>query len=99
MGKKLYVGNLSFTTTDQELEDAFSKYGEIVSATVIRDRYDNRSKGFGFVEFAQEVDAQKAKEDMDGKELNGRAIRVDLARERGRDQRSSGYGSGRRERF
>jgi cold-inducible RNA-binding protein len=107
MGSKLYVGNLSFDMTDQELEQAFSEFGDVVSASVIRDRDTNRSRGFGFVEFAQEADAQKAKESMDGKEFNGRALKVDEAREPrsrggGRDRRSGGggdYGSGRRSRF
>ena len=108
MGSKLYVGNLSFDMTDQELEQAFSEFGDVVSASVIRDRDTNRSRGFGFVEFAQEADAQKAKEAMDGKEINGRALKVDEAREPrsrggGRDRRSGGgggdYGSGRRSRF
>ena len=100
MGNKLYVGNLSFDTTDQELEEAFSEFGEVASATVIRDRDTNRSRGFGFVEFAQEADAQKAKEAMNGKELSGRALKVDEAREpRSRDRRSGDYGSGRRSRF
>ena len=104
MGKKLYVGNLSFDTTDQELQQAFSEFGEVASATVVVDRYTDRSKGFGFVEFAQEEDAQKAKEAMNGKTLNGREIRVDEARapksrdrDRDRGQRSGGYN--RRSRF
>lgn len=102
MAKKLYVGNLNFNLTDHELEDAFSGFGEIVSASVVRDRYDNRSKGFGFVEFAQEADAQKAREAMDGKEFNGRTLRVDEAKDRGRSSRSSrsgDYNSPRRNRF
>ena len=100
MGKKLYVGNLSFDITDQDLEQAFSECGEIVSATVIVDRYTDRSKGFGFVEFAQEEDAQKARETMNGRTLSGREIRVDEARapkSRDRDRRSGGYD--RRSRF
>ncbi len=80
MGSKLYVGNLSFDTTDQGLEQSFSEYGEIVSAIVVRDRSTDRSRGFGFVEFSQEADAQKAKEAMNGKELDGRALKVDEAR-------------------
>jgi cold-inducible RNA-binding protein len=80
MGSKLYVGNLSFDTTDQGLEQSFSEYGEIVSATVVRDRNTDRSRGFGFVEFSQEADAQKAKGAMNGKELDGRALKVDEAR-------------------
>ncbi len=102
MAKKLYVGNLNFNLTDRELEEAFSGFGEIVSASVVRDRYDNRSKGFGFVEFAQEADAQKAREEMDGKEVNGRTLRVDEAKDRGRSGRSSrsgDYNSPRRNRY
>ena len=96
MGSKLYVGNLSFDVSDAELEQAFSEYGEIASATVIKDRDSNRSKGFGFVEFVQEADAQKAKEAMNGKELGERALKVDEARPQ--RERSSG-GSNRRSRF
>ena len=103
MGNKLYVGNLSFDTTDQQLEQAFSEHGEVASATVIKDRDSDRSKGFGFVEFAQEADAQKAKEAMNGKELNGRALKVDEARPpRDRNRGSGGGGGGgynRRSRF
>ena len=82
MGSKLYVGNLSFDTTDQGLEQAFSEYGEVASATVVKDQYSNRSRGFGFVEFVQGADAQKAKESMNGKELDGRELKVDEARPR-----------------
>ena len=94
MGSKLYVGNLSFDTTDQELEAAFAEHGEVVSATVVRDRDTDRSRGFGFVEFAQEEDAQTAKAAMDGADLGGRALRVDEAR--APKERSGG---GRRERW
>ena len=90
MGNKLYVGNLSFDVSDAELEQAFSEYGEIASATVIKDRDSNRSKGFGFVEFVQEADAQKAKEAMDGKELGGRSLKVDEARPQ-KERSSGGY--------
>ena len=101
MGRKLYVGNLSFNTTDQMLQDAFSAHGEVTSATVIKDRDTSRSKGFGFVEFAQDADAQKAKGAMDGKELGGRSLRVDEAKEpRESRERSGGYSSfNRRSRF
>jgi len=92
MGSKLYVGNLSFDTTDQGLEQSFSEYGELVSATVVRDRNTDRSRGFGFVEFSQEADAQKAKEAMNGKEVDGRALKVDEARPpRERNRNSGGY--------
>jgi RNA recognition motif-containing protein len=101
MAKKLYVGNLSFDTTDQELEGMFSEYGEVVSASVVRDRDTNRSRGFGFVEFASDEDAKKAKEAVDGKELGGRSLRVDEAKEpRESRERSGGYNSfNRRSRF
>jgi RNA recognition motif-containing protein len=95
MGSKLYVGNLSFGTTDQELEQAFSEYGELASAAVVKDRDTDRSRGFGFVEFAQEADAQKAKESMNGKELDGRALKVDEARAPKERNRSSGSYNGR----
>ena len=96
MGRKLYVGNLSYDVDDKELEQAFSEYGEIVSATVVKDRHTDRSRGFGFVEYTQEADAQKAKEGMNGRDLSGRALRVDEARDprdRNRDQGSGGYRS------
>ncbi len=105
MGSKLYVGNLSFDTTDQDLEQSFSEHGEIASAIVVKDRYTDKSRGFGFVEFAQEADAKKAKEAMNGKELSGRALKVDEAnppRERSRNSGGGGNGGGsynRRERW
>ena len=98
MGNKLYVGNLSFDTTDQELEQAFSEHGEVTSAVVVKDRDTNRSRGFGFVEFAQEADAQTAKEAMNGKDLGGRALKVDEARAPKERNRGSG-GYNRRERL
>jgi RNA recognition motif-containing protein len=97
MKRKLYVGNLNFDLVDEELENAFSQFGEIVSTVIIKDRASGRSKGFGFVEYTQEADAQKAKEAMNGKVLNGRPLRVDEAREpRNRNQRSGGYSLNRR---
>ena len=80
MGKKLYVGNLSFDVNDEELEKNFSEFGEIVSAIIIKDPVSGRSKGFGFVEFSDEDSAKKAKEGMDGKEVSGRTLKVDEAR-------------------
>jgi len=96
MAKKLYVGNLSFSMTNEELEGIFSEYGTVTSASVVVDRYTNKSRGFGFVEFAEDADAIKAKEAVDGKEFGGRALRVDEAKEpRERESRDSsrGYGS------
>ena len=98
MGSKLYVGNLSFDTTDEELKTAFSEHGEVSSATVVKDRDTDRSRGFGFVEFAQEADAQTAKGAMDGKDVGGRALKVDEAKPpRERSQGSGSYD--RRERW
>ena len=104
MGNKLYVGNLSFDTTDQELQEAFSEHGEITSAVVVRDRDTDRSRGFGFVEFTKDEDAQKAKEAMNGADLGGRALKVDEARPQRERSRNSGGGGGgggynRRERW
>jgi len=87
MGKKLYVGNLNFDMTDQDLQDAFASFGEIVSAAIVKDRISGRSKGFGFVEFAKDEDAQKAKDDMNGKEIKGRAVKVDDAKDQRRNAR------------
>ena len=101
MASKLYVGNLSFDTTDQELEAAFSEYGEIASAIVVKDRHTDRSRGFGFVEFTQDADAQAAKAAMNGKDLAGRALKVDEAtapKERSRNS-GGGGGYGRNERW
>lgn len=78
---KLFVGGLDWKLRGQDLRDAFSQYGEVVFARVVLDKDTRRSKGFGFVEFANEDDAAKAQADMNGKELSGRAIRVDFAQE------------------
>ncbi len=82
MGKKLFVGNLPWSINWQALKDIFGEYGEVVFARVIRDRDTGRSKGFGFVEFANEEDAAKAKEALNEAEVDGRKIRVDYAVER-----------------
>ncbi len=66
--------------TDQELREAFAGFGEIISATIIKDKASGRSKGFGFIEFVNEADAQKAKISMNGREVQGRALRIDDAK-------------------
>ena len=81
LSNKVYVGNLSWNLRDADLEQAFAEAGEVVSARVIMDRQRNRSKGFGFVEFATPEDAQKAIEMFDGKEIDGREVRVNEAQE------------------
>ncbi len=80
MTNKLYVGNLSWGTTDSSLESAFAQAGAVTSAKVIVDRETNRSKGFGFVEMATAEEAQKAIEMLNGKDLDGRTIKVSEAK-------------------
>ena len=96
MSKKLYIGNLNFDTTDAELEEAFSEFGEMISAIVVKDRVSGRSRGFGFVEYADEESAKSAKEAMNGKELGSRPLRVDEAREQSRERRGGGDFGGSR---
>ena len=93
MTKKLYVGNLAFATTSDDLRDAFSEYGTVSSATVITDRETGRSRGFGFVEM--ENGAEQAIEAMNGKELAGRTLNVNEARPR-EDRGGGGGGRGYR---
>ena len=80
MAKKLYVGGLPYSTTDNELRDGFSRAGDVASAVVIMDRVTGRSKGFGFVEFASDADADKAIEMFNGQDFGGRSITVNEAR-------------------
>lgn len=82
MPKKIYVGNLSYSVDDQELESLFSQHGKISSARVIIDRYENRSKGFGFVEMEDDSSADAAIEALNGQEHMGRELKVSVARER-----------------
>jgi RNA recognition motif-containing protein len=78
----IYVGNLSFSATASDLEDAFSPYGQVVSASVISDRETGRSRGFGFVEMGNDDEARRAIEELDGSQLGGREMRVNEARPR-----------------
>lgn len=78
--QNLFVGSLAYTTTDDTLKAFFEAVGEVASARVITDRDSGRSKGFGFVEMANEEDNQKAVDQLNGKELDGRTINVGLAR-------------------
>ena len=82
MSSKLYVGNLSFDTGETELREHFGTQGEVVSASLITDRETGRSRGFGFVEMAQSEDAQKAIQNLDGGDLQGRNLKVNLAKPR-----------------
>ncbi len=78
--KKLFVGNLSWDATDNDLKEIFSKFGELSEVTVLRERDTNRSKGFGFVTFTNDKEAETAINEMNGKELMGRALTVNEAR-------------------
>ena len=82
MAKKLYVGGISYDTTEDSLKEAFSKAGTVESTMIINDRMSGRSKGFGFVEMSSEEEAQEAVKMYDGKELDGRRIKVAEARPR-----------------
>jgi cold-inducible RNA-binding protein len=97
MSKKLYVGNLSFQTTESDLTSMFEQHGNVESARIITDRDTGRSKGFGFVEMSDNEAAEKAIAQLNGKEVGGRALTVNEARpmER-RDFKSGGFGSGGR---
>ena len=95
MSTNIYVGNLSFNTTSDDLRDLFAAYGEIKSASVVMDRDTGRSRGFGFVEMSSGGNA--AIDALDGKEHEGRALTVNEARPR--EQRSGGGGGGRRNRY
>lgn len=79
MNKKLYVGNLPYSTTDDSLKEIFSEVGAVESAVVITDRQSGRSKGFGFVEMSSESEAQTAIETLDGRDIEGRNLKVSEA--------------------
>ncbi len=93
MGRKLYVGNLSFSATEQTLKDAFSQCGTVDSVNVITDRDTGQSRGFGFVEMSSDGEAQKAIQELNGSSLDGREITVNEARPQ--QKRSGGGGAGR----
>lgn len=80
MGNKIFVGNLSFNVTDQDLSQMFAEFGEISEAVLIKNKLNGRSKGFGFVTFKDDASAAKAVESMNGKEVMGRALTVNEAR-------------------
>ena len=92
MGNKLYVGNLSYSIRDEDLQQAFAQYGSVSSAKVMMDRDTGRSKGFGFVEMGSDAEAQAAINAMNGQALDGRAIVVNEARPR--EERPGGFGGG-----
>ena len=101
----IYVGNLSYTTTDEDLRQAFGAHGEVTSVNIIKDRFSGESRGFGFVEMATNEEAQAAIAAVNGTEMGGRTLNVNEARPRteggggggrGGDRRGGGGGGGRR---
>jgi len=90
--KNIYVGNLSFQTTEQDLEAAFSAYGQVERAQLVKDRDTGKSRGFGFVEMADDAGADRAIEALNGAQLDGRSLTVNEARPR--EARPSGGGGG-----
>lgn len=94
MASRLYVGNLSYNTSEDDLRELFAQAGEIKSVTLITDRDTRRPKGFGFVEFNTQVEAEKAIQMFNDQELDGRRLTVSMAKPR--EERSSGGGGGYR---
>ena len=91
----IYVGNLSWGMSEDDLREAFESYGEVDSVKIIQDKMTGRSRGFGFVEMPDDIEAKSAIAELNGKELDGRAIKVNEARPK-RDDRGGGRGFGRR---
>jgi RNA recognition motif-containing protein len=88
----IYVGNLSHDVTDEELRVAFEAFGQVSTASVIKDKFSGESRGFGFVEMPTKTEAQSAISGLNGKELNGRTLNVNEARPRSDDRRGGGGG-------
>ncbi len=86
----IYVGNVPYAATETDLEELFGEYGPVATATIIRDRYDGRSKGFGFVEMENQEDGERAIEALDGQEMMGRPLKVNPARPREQRRESRG---------
>jgi RNA recognition motif-containing protein len=91
LNNKIYVGNLNYSTTEDELRDAFSAFGTVTSVNIIKDRFTDQSKGFGFIEMGDGEEAKKAIEGMNQQELGGRTIKVDEAKERKREFRKDRF--------
>ncbi len=103
MSTKLFVGNLDFKVTENDLQDAFAAHGTVIEANLVTDRVSGRPRGFAFVTMSTPEEAQKAIDALNGKELGGRALNVNIARPR--EERPGGgggrrdYGGGRRDRY
>jgi cold-inducible RNA-binding protein len=96
MSSKLFVGNLSFNTTENDLNDAFAAHGTVTETNLMMDRMSGRPRGFGFVTMSNDAEAQTAIEALNGKEMDGRALTVNIAKPR-EDRTGGGGGGGRRE--
>jgi len=92
VGTKLYVGNLPYTTTEEQLSELFSKHGNVLSARVVTDKYTSRSRGFGFIEMSTPDEAQQAITSLDGTQMGGRALKVNEAKPQ--EKREGSYGGG-----
>jgi len=93
----IYVGNLSYEVTEEDLKESFEVFGEVETINVIKDNYSGRSKGFGFVEMSNNADAQSAINGLNDKELKGRTVKVNMARPRTENRGGrGGFGGGRR---
>ncbi len=104
MSNKLFVGNLDFKVTENDLQDAFAAYGTVIETNLVTDRATGRPRGFAFVTMSTPEEAQKAIEGLNGKDMGGRALNVSVAREReerpgGGGGGRGGYGGGRRGRY
>jgi RNA recognition motif-containing protein len=92
----IYVGNLSYNVSEEDLKTAFEAFGQVTSASIIKDKFSGQSKGFGFVEMASKEEAQAAISGLNGKEMKGRTLNVNEARPRSDDRRGGGGGGGAR---
>ena len=93
---KIYAGNLSYTTKDEDLKKAFEEFGQVESAVVVTDKIDGRSKGFGFVEMPNNDEAINAIKEMNGRELNGRALKVNESKPKPEGEGNRGFHGGSR---
>jgi len=98
MGKKIYVANIPFNATEQDIKDLFSDYGEVVSAKIITDKFTGQSKGFGFIEMGSDEDAKKTISELNGKTFMGKTLTLAEARPQqprtGFKERKGGFGGG-----
>jgi len=92
----IYVGNLSFSVSEADLKEAFAAFGAVQTSSIIKDKFSGESRGFGFVEMPNKDEAEKAIAALNGKDLKGRALKVNEAKPRTDRPRSGGFGGGRR---